>query len=335
MKAAPSFHAAAVLACALAGCNGGGDGPPSSNRTYHYISHADPENPFWNTVRNGMDDAAARYGVEAFFFGATDTSTTPQEQQIARINEAVTAGVDGIAVTMSDTEMLAPAIQAAQAADIPVIAFNVGATDADADEFDVHVRYVGQDEVFAAGEAALHARDLLADDSVTMDTALCIKGMNDAAWAVLRCQGVTDALEAVGGITVTTLGGDFYANPPDTNEAEIATWFDSNPGVDFVFSTAPAVLTLLLSLQQDGTIDSSVMIASVDLNEETLDAIRDGNCEFAVDQQPYLQGYLPITLFELDNDFLLQLGDDVQTGPFFVNAENVDQIAELVREEIR
>ena len=63
--------------------------------------------------------------------------------------------------------------------------------------------------------------------------------------------------------------------------------------------------------------------------------MRTGSCTFAVDQQPYLQGYLPISLFELENDYLLRMGADMQTGPFFVNATNVDEIAELVRQGIR
>ena len=66
-----------------------------------------------------------------------------------------------------------------------------------------------------------------------------------------------------------------------------------------------------------------------------LDAIDGGDCLFAVDQQPYLQGYLPIVHFELFFDFALVPGNDVETGPFLVEASNVTRIRELVAQGIR
>jgi simple sugar transport system substrate-binding protein len=327
-----AFGKLAMVALALVGCGGGGTTPTGSGRTYHYISHADPENPFWNTIRRGMEDAAAEYGAQGVFYGATETGVAPAQQQVKRINEAVAAGVDGIAVTISDALALKDSLAAARAAKIPVIAFNVGFTPMQAAQVGFDVIYVGQDELFAAGKAALYARDLIG--ATVMKKALCIKGMNEGAWAIQRCEGMTNALMPEG-VAVTTLGGNFYAQPPMIPEAEIRAWFTANKDVNYVFSTAPAVLTLLLSLQAEGVIGADTMLASVDLNEETQDAIRAGKCKFAVDQQPYMQGYMPIVMFELDQEYLLQLGDDVATGPFFVDSSNVDKISMLVKQGAR
>jgi simple sugar transport system substrate-binding protein len=326
----------AMTALALAGCNSDGSpaSGPTTGRTYHFISHADPENPFWNTVRRGMADAATEYGAQAVFFGATETGVDPAQQQVKKIDAAVAAHVDGIALTMSDAAVLAPSIAAAQAANIPVIAFNVGPTPEQVAKYGFKMVYVGQDDGVAAGKAALHARDLMTSGGGSMKKALCIKGMNEGAWAVQRCAGMTTALTTAG-VPMTTLGGNFYAQPPQIPEADVRAWLGANKDVNFIFSTAPAVLTLLLSLQTEGVIGSDVMLASVDLNDETQDAIRSGKCKFAVDQQPYMQGYMPIVLFELNKDYLLQLGDAVQTGPFFVDSSNVDQIATLVKQGAR
>jgi simple sugar transport system substrate-binding protein len=322
-----------MVALSVVGCGGGGSASPAgSGRTYHYISHADPENPFWNTVRRGMTDAATAYGAQAVFFGATEAGVDPAQQQIQRIQDAIAAHVDGIAVTISDAAALKDSILAAQAANIQVITFNVGFSPEEEKKYGVNVLYVGQDDLVAANKAALHAQELMG--ATPMTKALCIKGMNDAAWATQRCEGMTNALMPQG-VTVTTLGGNFYAQPPVVPESDIRAWFAANPDVNYVFSTAPAVLTLLLSLQADGTIGSNVMLASVDLDDVTQDAIRTGKCKFAVDQQPYMQGYMPIVMFELDDSYLLQLGDNVATGPFFVDSSNVDKISMLVKQGTR
>jgi simple sugar transport system substrate-binding protein len=323
-----------MVALMIVGCGGGGSGasPAGSGRTYHYISHADPENPFWNTVRRGMEDAATEYGAHALFFGATETGVDPAQQQIKRVQDAIAAHVDGIAITISDAAALKDSVLAAQAANIPVITFNVGFTPDQEKQYGINAIYVGQDDVIASGKAAAHAQDLMG--STPMKKAICIKGMNDAAWATQRCDGMTNALMPQG-IAVTTMGGNFYAQPPVVPESDIRAWFTANPDVDFVFSTAPAVLTLLLSMQADGTIGPNTMLASVDLNDETQDAIRGGKCKFAVDQQPYMQGYMPLVMFELDDSYLLQLGDNVSTGPFFVDSSNVDKISMLVKQGTR
>src|SRR5688500_2192522 len=109
------------------------------------------------------------------------------------------------------------------------------------------------------------------------------------------------------------------------------SWFTDNPEVDVVFSTAPAVLNLLLSFQDMGLIAEDVVIGTVDLDEITLNAIRAGTCEFAVDQQPYMQGYLSIITLDLESRFLIRPSGEIQTGPFFVDSGNVEAIAELIR----
>jgi simple sugar transport system substrate-binding protein len=75
-------------------------------------------------------------------------------------------------------------------------------------------------------------------------------------------------------------------------------------------------------------------VGSVDLSESTTAAIHAGTCDFTIDQQQYLQGYLPIVLFELEREFLLAPTSS-QTGPFFVDSSNVDAIERLVNEGYR
>jgi simple sugar transport system substrate-binding protein len=189
--------------------------------------------------------------------------------------------------------------------------------------------YVGQIETVVGGTAGLHSRDLVEKAGGSVDVALGVKGMNEAAWAVQRCEGFAAALAPLG-IEVTTLGGDFYADPPAIPTDAIAEWFAANPGVDIVFATAFGPLSLMLSMKEDGVIPAGALLGTVDLDPSTIDAIRAGTCAFAVDQQPYLQGYLPVTLLDLESNYLLRMAADVQTGPFFVDASNLDQVADLM-----
>ena len=196
------------------------------------------------------------------------------------------------------------------------------------------IPYVGQIEPVMAATAALRGKSLVEAHGGTLDVALCIQGSVDLAWAVQRCQGMADALRPLG-VRVDILSGEFFAQPPNVPTSVISQWFVDNPGVDFVFTTATPVLTLALSLREAGTIPHGAVIGSVDLNAETLDAIRTGACAFAVDQQPYLQGYMAITLLDLDGQFAIRPGAPIQTGPFFVDSSNVDQITLLVQEGFR
>ncbi len=330
------LSATGLLFLASASCGpGNGTSEPTSDRVYWIVTHSEPENSFWGPLQQGMLDAAEDLGVSAEFKGAAEAGVPPAEQQARIVRQAITEGVDGIGITMTDPAVLAAPIQEAAAAGIPVIAVNIPLSTEDQAEHDIPILgYVGQVETVMAEKASLHALELLAAEGRTADVALCIQGSVNLAWAVQRCQGMTDALEPLG-IEVTTLAGNFFDQPPDVPTSTIEEWFTNNPGVDFVFSTATPVLNLLLSMQADGTIAEDVLIGSVDLNEETLDAIRTGRCAFAVDQQPYMQGYMAVTTLELNRTISLRPGADIQTGPFFVESDNVEEIARLVSEGVR
>jgi simple sugar transport system substrate-binding protein len=124
----------------------------------------------------------------------------------------------------------------------------------------------------------------------------------------LRCQGFTDAMEEAGG-TVEVLAVDL-ADPTDAQEK---------------IAAAP----VLAALKEERKI-GKIKLATFDLSPEVLDAIRDGDMLFAIDQQQYLQGYLPIVLLTLYKENLNTIGSDVLlTGPGFVTQETAARVIEL------
>jgi len=232
-------------------------------------------------------------------------------------------------------------------AGIPVVAINVGyADDQQAADYPTGIMgYVGQVETVTGAVAVKHAADLLGDK---LDKAMCVKGSIDQGWAVQRCQGFATQLESLGFVnadvaepgdkTYTILQGEFFADPPrlpgsgdDAGSVTIDDWLSANQDVDFVFSTTvPPLETVLAS----GHRPSGAIIGSVDLSASTIAAIHGGTCDFTLDQQQYLQGYLPIVMFELQRQFLL-VPHSTETGPFIVDAANVDAIDQLVGEGVR
>jgi simple sugar transport system substrate-binding protein len=327
-----------------AGCqnnkNGAGVG-----KTYHYITHANPSDAFWVTLQQGMDDAAKVYNATATFYGTGNDVN----QQNMLVDAAVAAHVDGIAVTFTNISQQYTHIAAAVNAGIPVIAINVGYRDATEEAmYPTGISaYVGQVEPVASADAVAYAAK-----RVGIKRALCVQGAITQGWAVQRCEGFKTALGALGFTEqtdpsvaladnqYTVLKGDFYANPPvypgsggGAGATTMNNWFAANGStVDFVLSTAPAPLSQIVT--QSSTLKAGSVVGSFDIDAGTIAAIHEGTCSFTVDQQQYLQGYLPITILELEIKYLLKPASS-QTGPFFVDATNINQIEALVNQGIR
>lgn len=335
---------ASLAGASLAGC---ADGEPDGgdSKVYHFVTHADHANTFWVTFQRGMDDAAARYEATAKFFGNGGGSARDTTQLMnQRVDDAVAEGVDGIAVTFNDIASQHTHIQAAVDAGIAVIAVNIGYSDEQqALDYPTGVEiYVGQQETVVGAEAVRRAEGLVEG---VFDKALCVKGSISQGWAVQRCQGFASRLEDLGFVeesvardgdkTYAILAGELVADPPvlpgaggDAGRISIEDWMVENPDVDFVFSTVPSALELILPV-----VPPDAVVGSVDLSESTTAAIRDGSCDFAIDQQQYLQGYLPIVLFELDRLAVAPVSS--ATGPSFVDSSNVEEIERLVSEGYR
>jgi simple sugar transport system substrate-binding protein len=234
------------------------------------------------------------------------------------IDAAVASAPDGLVVSIPDAEALGPSITAAIEAGIPVISMNSGSDVAA--ELGV-LTHVGQTEY----EAGLGGGQRMAEAGVT--NALCVNQEVGNAALDLRCQGFTDAMTEAGG-TVEVLAVEI-ADPTGAQQA-IEAALTADPEINGVFTLGPTgaapAMAALESLGQTGTIP----LATFDLSPEVLQAIVDGNVLFAIDQQQYLQGYLPIVLLTLNAENLNTVANPViMTGPGFVTAENAERVIEL------
>lgn len=276
--------------------------------TVAMITHGVPGNAFWDLVRKGAETAAAKDNVELRY------SADPQAPNQANlVQTAIDSKVAGIALTLAKPDAMAPAVAAAQSAGIPVVAFNAG--------FDVWKRlgvqqYFGQDETLSGRTAG---------ERLTSDGAkkvLCIIHEQGNVSLESRCAGVAQGFKGdTERLNVNS------ADMPSV-EAAVTAKLQQDPSIDHIIALdASIALTTVASKKTAG---STAIIDTFDTNAELVNAIKAGDVEWAIDQQPFLQGYLAIDSLWLyiNNRNTLGGGTPVLTGPAFIDASNIEAIAE-------
>lgn len=279
------------------------------------VSHGQASDPFWSVVRNGVDQAAEDLGVTVEYQAPGTFDMVAMAQLI---DAAVASEPDGLVVSIPDADALGPAIEAAVAAGIPVISMNSGSDVAA--EFGL-LTHVGQTEY----EAGFGGGQAMAEAGVT--NALCINQEVGNAALDLRCEGFTDAMSEAGG-TVEVLAVDLA--DPTGSQQRVEAALAANDTVDGILTLGPTGALPTLEALRASERAGEIQLATFDLAPEVLTAIADGEMLFAIDQQQYLQGYLPVTLLYLFNTNLNTIANPVlMTGPGFVTADNATQVIEL------
>jgi simple sugar transport system substrate-binding protein len=314
------------LAAFLAACgddDDGGDGSGDDvsltqgrDLTIAVITHGSGDS-FWSVAKRGAEQAGKDMGVEVKY---SESANDPQEQA-QLIDAAVTEKVDGIAVSAPNPDALKDPLAKAVDAGIPVITLNSG----QADSADLGaITHVGQDET-VAGEAA--GKRLAAGGAQKM---LCVVHEQGNVGLEQRCEG---AAKGFGGETenLQVKGVEDVA----TTLTEIQSKLESDDSVDAVLSLNPDIAVAARDAVQGS--GSEATVATFDLSGDVVAAIKAGEIEFAVDQQQYLQGYLPVVFLTLydENANTVGGGLPVLTGPGFVDENNADTVEKLAQEGTR
>src|SRR4051794_34485302 len=288
------------------GGKGGGGG---GDLHFAVVTHGSAGDAFWDVVQNGAKAAGKDLGVTVDYQSDGD----PQ-RQAQLIDAAVNQEVDGIVVSMANPDALQDSIQSAVDAGIPVVTINSGG-DRSA-EFGA-IGHVGQDETIA-GQGA--GRELKAAGAANV---LCVLHEAGNIGLEQRCSGASAGL----GADVTPLQADI--NDLQGAQSAIASQLQADPTIDAVLTLNSAVAAVAVTAAQDA--GSDALIATFDLNQDVIKGIQDKKIAFAVDQQQYEQGYLPIVMLQLYAKNLNTVGggQPVLTGPGIVNSDNVDEIADL------
>jgi simple sugar transport system substrate-binding protein len=286
-----------------------------------FVTHGQAADAFWSVVQRGAEQAATDMGVEVEYQAPT---TTDMAQMSQLIDAAVASGPDGIVVSIPDADALTPSIQAALDAGIPVISINSGA---EASQELGLMTHVGQTEY----EAGLGGGQRMGEEGVT--TAICLIHEAGNAGLEERCRGFTEGLGESGG-TVEQLVVDL--NNPTEAQQRVEAALAENPDINGIMALGPGgAVPTIMALESAGAA-GTVQLATFDLSPEVLQGIQDGTVTFAIDQQQYMQGYLPVVLLTLyQRNGNTVANDVVMTGPGFVDASNVEQVISLVEEGTR
>src|SRR3954452_5823338 len=311
VMAVPLFLAAACTTDSSSGKSDSGKGSSGGggDLSFAVITHGSAGDAFWDVVQHGAEQAGKDLGVSVDYQSDGD----PQ-RQAQLIDAAVNQKVDGIVVSMANPDALKDSVEAAVKAGIPVVTINSGG-DRSA-EFGA-IGHVGQDESIA-GQGAGH--ELAAGGAKKV---LCVVHEAGNIGLEQRCSGASQGL----GAQVTPLQVDI--NDLQGAQSAIASQLQSDPGIDAVLTLNSAVAAVAVSAAKDA--GSKATIATFDLNQDVIKGIKNGSIAFAVDQQQYEQGYLPIVMLKLyvQNRNTVGAGQPVLTGPGIVDSSNVDQVAKL------
>ena len=281
------------------------------------VSHGQANDAFWSVVKNGVDKAAEHTGANVSY-RAPETFDMVAMSQL--IDAAVNQEPDGLVVSIPDADALGPSIEKAVAAGIAVISMNSGSDVAKGLGALLHV---GQDE-FDAGMAA---GEKLA--SMGGSKALCVNHEVGNVALDLRCAGFAEGFG--GDVTVLPTTNDY-----SEIEAKVRASLDSNPDIDTVMALGASTAgePCVAAVQGSGRADE-INVATFDMSANFLEAISAGNAAFAIDQQQYLQGYLPVVFLALHAEYGLVPGGDVPSGPNLITADKAGQVVELSAMGIR
>ncbi|QKV75411.1 sugar ABC transporter substrate-binding protein [Amycolatopsis sp. Hca4] len=270
------------------------------------VTHGSAGDAFWNVVKNGAEQAGKDLNVGVDYFSDGDPGN-----QARLIDNAVAQKVGGLVVSMANPQALQTSIQNAVKAGIPVITINSG------EDFSAQfgaIAHVGQSEGLAGQGAGQRLK------AAGKTKLLCVIHEAGNIGQNQRCDG---AKQTFG--NVTTLQVDI-SNPTDA-QARIRGALQSDPSIDAVLALNSQVAARAVAAAKEAS--SKAQVATFDLNADVVTAIKDGSILFAVDQQQYEQGYLPIVFLKLykENGNTIGGGKPVQTGPGFVDKTNIDTIA--------
>ena len=280
------------------------------------VSHGQAADPFWSVVKNGVDQAAEDLGIQVEY---QSPQTFDMVAMAQLIDAAVASNPDGLVVSIPDANALGDSIRAAVDAGIPVISMNSGSDVAK--ELGI-LAHVGQTEY----EAGVGGGRRMGEAGTT--NAICINQEVGNVALDLRCQGFADGLAESGG-TVEVLEVPGASDPIETQQRVVAK-LTTDSSIDGVLALGPtAAAPALAALDELGLI-GTLNIGTFDLSPDVLEEIRDGNMLFAIDQQQYLQGYLPVVMLTLFAENLNTIGSEViMTGPGFVTQETAATVIEL------
>ncbi len=282
------------------------------------ITHAAAGDSFWAPVKKGAEDAAALIGADLSYQapeGGADMVAMKNLIRAATVQEP-----DGLVVAVTDVDALGPSIRAAVDAGIPAVSINLGVG---TQEQTGTMFFVGEDLY----EAGVISGNRLKELGGTK--AVCFNVIPGNVLLDAICNGLDEGF-----------GSPAEVIPSNWNPADVAARtrgvLESDPDVDTIVSMSTTNAPTIADTVEEMGLADEVLHSTFNLSEEVLEDIRDGRITFTIDQQPYLQGYLPVIALNLKARYgITFIVDHIGSGPLVVDASNAADVLEQTKRGYR
>ena len=277
------------------------------------IEHSPDTETFWNTVKNAAQLAAAEVGATVDF---RNPPTGDMADMVRIIDQAAASKVDGIIVTIPDFSLVSGPISRAVDRGIPVVTMNTGT--AEESKKLGALLHVGQPEFDAGKGAGERAK------AAGIKSFLCVNSLFPNVAGEQRCKGFAEGLGV-------PLGNQMIDSGTDTAEIanRVKAYLAANPKTEAVLTLGPMTAIPTIKALKDTGQAGQLFFATFDLNQDIIQAIKDNIIKFAIDQQPFLQGYLSLITLSNYNRYGVVPANSVLSGPGFVTKDNVDLVVKL------
>jgi simple sugar transport system substrate-binding protein len=281
------------------------------------VSHGQANDPFWSVVKNGVAAAGQDMKVQVDY-------RAPETFDMVAMGQLIDAAVNqkpaGLVVSIPDASALGPSIQKAVAAGIPVISMNSGS---DVSKKLGALLHVGQDEIEAGRIAGTRLKEMGGK------VGLCVNQEVGNVSLDLRCKGFTEGFG--GKVTVLPV-----TNDPADVRAKVKAAVAADGSVDTILALGAGTAgePTVAAVKEAGK-TGAIRVATFDMSANFLKSVAGGEAVFAIDQQQYLQGYLPVAFLALHTKYGLMPGGNVPSGPNLITKEKANQVIELSSKGIR
>lgn len=283
-----------------------------------FITHGQAADPFWTVVKNGAEAAGKDMHVDVDY---RSPETYNMVQMASLINAAVNQEPDGLVVSVPDAEALKTPIENAVKAGIPVITINAGENVSKQYGALLHI---GQGEYDAGKKAGEKLKELGGKKG------LCVNHEVGNVSLDRRCAGFADGFgkDSVSVLPTTT-------DPADIR-GKLRAALEKDSSIDTVLSlNASLTGEGAVAVAKDLGLTGKLHIGAFDLSANYLKDVSEGRADFAIDQQQYLQGYLPVTFLALYARYGLIPSGNVNSGPNLITKDKAAMAIKLASEGIR
>ncbi len=296
-----------------------------------FISHSSPSNTFWQAVKKGFDDGCAKVQAKCqLVLTQTEGSV---EQAIANLQASVARKPDAVFVAIVDDKAYDAPIADARAKGIMVLAVNVD--DSQGAAGNERQAFIGQSFIaagYSLGKA--QSKNFPKDGPIHVLMGVSAPGQT---WSEQRAAGVLKFMDEfkkdnpARQVVVEKIdSGTDLAVAAD----RVGAYLNAHPDTTAYFDTGYWEAGVARVLKDRGMAPGKVLLGGFDLVPEVLQQMKAGYIQTAVDQQPYMQGFMPVMEAYLAKNFGLTPAD-IDTGQGIVTPDKVDSIMALSKQGLR